>query len=242
MMPHRVVVTGASAGIGLAVCSRLDALGIEVVGVARTFDFASATTPWTRTVQFDLSDPDRTESFAQQLAAQEPDVDALVLCAGAGRFSMLESLSAADIRYLINLNLLAPMLLSRAFVPCFKTRRRGDLVFIGSEAGHVPGQRGTAYCASKFGLRGFARSLRIECAARGVRVCLINPGMTATGFYRDLGFSPGSGDNQHLRAMDVADAVCLALCAPAGTIYDEINLTPANRVIEFHRSDAVAED
>lgn len=233
MTGRKAVVTGASAGIGLAICSRLAQAGYEVVGVARHFDCSSDPSPWSRTIPFDLSSPDATESFARKLAIDENDADILVLCAGTGRFAPLESLPVSDIRYMLNLNLLAPMLLSRAFVSRFKTRRRGDLIFIGSEAAHLPGRRGTAYCASKFGLRGFVQSLRLECAARGVRVCLINPGMTDTGFYDELDFAPGGEEFQHLRAADIASAVDLVLSAPPGTVFDEINLTPSARVIDF---------
>lgn len=232
---RKAVVTGASAGIGLAICSRLAASGCRVTGIARSFDAAPPDRPWHRTIVQDLSVAAELDDFSRRLAAEEDDADILVLCAGAGRFAPIESLAIADIRYLIDLDLLAPMLLSRAFVPLFKRRRRGDIVFIGSEASHQPGPRGTAYCAAKFGLRGFAKSLRIECAARGVRVSLVNPGMTDTGFYAGQGFAPGRAANQHLRAADIAAVVSMILDAPSGTVFDEINLTPATRVIDFVR-------
>lgn len=234
---RKAVVTGASAGIGLAICSRLAASGYRVTGIARQFDAGLPDRPWHRTVERDLSVAADLDSFSRRLVAEEDDADVLVLCAGAGRFAPLESLAVADIRYLLDLDLLAPMLLSRAFVPLFKRRRRGDIVFIGSEASHQPGPRGTAYCAAKFGLRGFARSLRIECAARGVRVSLVNPGMTDTNFYAGLGFAPGRADNQHLRAADTAAVVAMILDAPSGTVFDEINLSPATRVIDFVRDE-----
>ncbi|KAA3631137.1 MAG: SDR family NAD(P)-dependent oxidoreductase [Proteobacteria bacterium] len=233
MSVRKALVTGASRGIGLSICRRLVDSGAEVVGIARHFDARREDAPWTATIEHDLSDDRVLDGFAKRLASDHGDADAIILCAGAGRFAPLESLSAGDIRYLLNLNLLAPMILSRAFVPGFKKRRRGDIVFIGSEASHQPGPRGTAYCASKFGLRGFSLSLRIECAARGVRVSLVNPGLTDTNFYDSEAFKPGAGDNQHLRAEDIADAVSMVLSAPSGTVFDEINLTPATRVIDF---------
>ncbi len=230
MTRPRAIVTGASAGIGLAVSERLAGEGWDVVGVARRFT-GEAVAPFARTLSVDLARADGVDSFARSLAAEERGVDAVISCAGVGRFAPLESLAIDDLRHVVDLNLIAPMILARAFVPLFKTRRRGDFVFIGSEAAHIAGPRGTAYCASKFGLRGFVQSLRIECAARGVRVSLINPGMTDTAFYEGQAFVPGSEDHQHLRAADCAGAVALVLNAPPGTVYDEINLSPRTRVI-----------
>lgn len=232
MSGRHAIVTGASSGIGLAVSERLASEGWAVIGVARRFS-GEAVAPFSRTVSADLARTAELEALARTLADEERDIDALISCAGTGRFAPIESLSVDDLRHVVALNLLAPMILARAYVPVFKTRRRGDFVFIGSEAARVAGPRGTAYCASKFGLRGFAQSLRIECATRGVRVALINPGMTDTAFYDGEGFSPGREAHQHLRAADCAAAVSMVLSAPAGTVFDEINLTPLTRVIDF---------
>lgn len=230
----RVVVTGASSGIGLAICRVLAADGYTVTGVARDFS-TEATAVLSRAVSFDLSSAGELDDFARRLAAEEKDADAVVLAAGAGAFAPVESLSVAQIRRMLDLNLLAPMIISRAFVPGFKSRRRGDLVFIGSEASRQAGPRGTAYCASKFGLRGYVKALRIECASRGVRVSLVNPGMTDTAFYDGLDFRPGAEPAQHLRADDVAEAVRMILAADPAAVFEEIDLAPLVRVIDFSR-------
>ncbi len=232
MSERRVIVTGASAGIGLAVSERLAADGWQVVGIARRFD-GRAFGPFARTLATDLADIDALDGFCRTLAREEAGVTALVCCAGIGRFAPLESLPLSDLRAQLDLNVLSPMILARAFVPAFKTRRAGDFVFIGSQAAHQPGPRGTAYCASKFALRGFALSLRVECAPRNVRVSLVQPGMTQTGFYHGQGFAPGGEDEAHLRATDCAEAVALVLSAPPGTVYDEIRLSPLRHRIDF---------
>jgi NAD(P)-dependent dehydrogenase (short-subunit alcohol dehydrogenase family) len=235
-LPTRVIVTGASKGIGLAVSRRLLSQGVKVVGIARGFDDELAA-EFCRVIKCDLSRLSSLEDFARVLASEEGDADALVFCAGAGRFEPIESMSVADIRHMIDLNLVAPIVLARAFVPGFKRRQRGDMVFIGSESAHLAGPRGTAYCASKFGLRGFARALRIECASRGVRISLVNPGMADTSFYEELDFGPGTAPDQHLRADDVAAVVEMILAAERGAVFDEINLTPTKKVIDFKRRD-----
>ena len=62
---------------------------------------------------------------------------------------------------------------------------------------------------------------------------MINPGMVKTGFHDNLTFRPGSDTTQHIVPEDVASAVSLALDSRCGTVYDEINLTPQKRVVEF---------
>ena len=110
-----------------------------------------------------------------------------------------------------------------------------DLIFIGSEAALVGSRKGSIYCASKFALRGFSQALRDECAKSSVRVSLINPGMVKTDFFQTLTFKPGEHESQHLLAEDVADAVSYIINARKGIIIDEINLNPANNVIQFKK-------
>jgi NAD(P)-dependent dehydrogenase (short-subunit alcohol dehydrogenase family) len=229
-----IIVTGASRGIGLAVARRLHAAGARVVGISRTApgdheDFLHH-------VELDLSDTKHLPAELHRIAAAHPDASAVVLNAGAGRFGDLEQFSAEQVQALVQLNLVSPMLVAREFLPALKRRGAGDLVFIGSEAALRGGRRGAVYSATKFGLRGFVQSLRQECGSAGVRVGIVNPGMVDTAFFDDLAFRPGQEKGQHLIAEDVADAVAFMLTARPGAVVDEINLSPAQHVIDFSRS------
>lgn len=226
------LVTGVSRGIGLAVALRLRLAGARVVGVSRSLP-VSPLPEGIAHRRVDLSDLEGLGAELRSLVAEHRDIDGLVLNAGAGQFGALEQFSAGRIRELVELNLISPMLLAREFVPRFKHRGYGDLVFIGSESALRAGRRGAVYSATKFGIRGFAQSLREECASSGVRVGIINPGMVKTSFFDRLSFRPGADSDQHLTAEDVAEAVLLMLGARPGTIVDEINLSPAKHVIDF---------
>ena len=227
-----ILVTGASRGIGHAVARRLHDAGARVVGISRTPPEAPVP-HGIEDVRMDLGDIAALTAALRELCGDYPDIDGLVLNAGAGRFGGLEEFSADHIRELVELNLVSPMLVTREFLPRFKTRGSGDLVFIGSESALRGGRKGAVYSATKFGIRGFVQSVREECAGSGVRTGIINPGMVDTSFFDELDFRPGRRPDQHLKAGDVADAVLLMISARPGAVIDEINLSPAKTVIDF---------
>ncbi|RLW54258.1 MAG: short-chain dehydrogenase, partial [gamma proteobacterium symbiont of Stewartia floridana] len=107
---------------------------------------------------------------------------------------------------------------------------------IGSESALSGGKRGSLYSACKFALRGFAQSLRAECSTSGARVCLVNPGMVASDFFNELDFRPGDAPENHLRVEDIAEVIHWVLNAHPGTVFDEINLNPLKKVIQFNPS------
>ena len=230
---RKILVTGASRGIGAAITNSLLACGCQVVALARDFSHWQTESERLELIQMDLSRSEELPHQLGELARNHPVLDGLILNAGYGQFGSLEEFSYPQIRDLVETNLLQHIYFARAFIPRFKKQGAGDLVIIGSEAALSGGRKGAVYSACKFALRGLAQSLREECSARGVRVSLINPGMVDTDFYDKLDFAPGEAPENHLRADDVARAVRLVLEAPAGTVFDEINLNPLKKVIRF---------
>ena len=229
-----ILVTGASRGIGRAVCGHVLAAGWRVVGLARQFDEFPDNPAFTP-VNIDLSDLDGLPGRLRVIAKTHGDIDGVVCNAGKGVFGSLEEFSPRQIRDLIDLNLTSQLLLIREFLPVLKRRKRGDIVLMGSEAALAGGKRGAVYSATKFALRGTAQALREECAASGVRVGVINPGMVFTDFFSTLNFQPGPHPDNHLLADDVARAVLLMLSARQGAAIDEINLSPQKHVIDFKK-------
>ncbi len=229
----RVLVTGASSGIGRAVCERLLADGHRTIGLARDFGKFPGEDRRFEAHPIDLADLDRLPTQLQNLVAAHPALDALVLNAGVGRFGTLEQFSYGQIRALIDLNLTSHVFVARAFLPTLKKAGRGHLVFIGSEAALAGTAQGSLYCAAKFALRGFAQALRAECARTGVRVTLVNPGMVQSPFFDELDFRPGPAPDNHILPADVAAVIVQALTMRAGTVLDEINLSPQKKVIDF---------
>jgi len=226
-----VLVTGASSGIGHAISARLLDNGYRVVGMARDFSKARFVHGNFRAVSVDLSRLDELPARLDALVKDVPAIDSIICCAGSGRFGSLEEFSYTQISALLDLNLTSQIYLVRALIPGMKKRAAGDIIFIGSESARSGGKRGAVYSAAKFGLRGLAQSLRAECAAGGIRVSIVNPGMVKTAFFDELDFQHGDEPENYILPEDVAGAVLTILQARAGTVFDEINLSPQKKVI-----------
>ena len=228
-----ILVTGASSGIGRAITTLLLEQGYRVTGVARDFSKFPCDDKHFSAVTMDLSDLDSLPARLDEIIREQPAIDGVVCCAGSGRFGSLEEFSCAQIRSLLDLNLTSQVCLVRTLLPGMKQRGSGNIIFMGSEAALAGGKRGAIYSAAKFGLRGLAQALRQECAASGLRISIINPGMVKTGFFDALDFRPGEAADNYIMQEDVARAVLLILEAREGTVFDEINLSPQKKVIRF---------
>jgi NADP-dependent 3-hydroxy acid dehydrogenase YdfG len=230
-----VLVTGASSGIGRAVARRLLGLGHEVIGVSR--DPQQFQTPHAGfySMALEMADADQIEVAARHMLTDYPQLDAVVFAAGFGRFGSLEQFSNSQIQDLLQVNLIGQIQLSRALLPHLKQQAHANLIYLGSEAALKGTRQGSVYCASKFALRGFSQALREECGKSSVRVSLINPGMVDTAFFETLSFAPGQQSGQALHAEDIADTVQYILQAGTHVVIDEVNLSPASKVIDFKK-------
>ena len=227
----RVLITGASRGIGYAIADRLLAESFEVIGTSRKPNSIPIEHSNFSSVHLDLIEISLNQDLLSKLVETCGEIDVLILNAGQGRFGSLEEFSSSQINEQIQLNLIAQIHLVRAFIKSFKQRRSGDVIFIGSESGLAGGKMGSIYSAAKFGLRGFSQALRQECANNNIRVGLINPGMVASSFFDDLSFQPGSELENTILPEQVADAVDLVLRSGRNMVWDEINLSPLKKVI-----------
>ncbi|WP_455221781.1 SDR family NAD(P)-dependent oxidoreductase [Kaarinaea lacus] len=231
MAKSRIIVTGASSGIGRAITLQLLQSDYQVIGIARYQQHAPVEHDNFVSLPMDLSDVDELPEKLNQLVSQYPDVQGIVFAAGRGQFGSLEEFSYAQIKSLIELNFVSQAYLAKAYLALFKTRGTGHLIFIGSEAALKGSRKGTIYCASKFALRGFAQALRDECSRSNVRVTLLNPGMVNTAFYDELDFEPGEEPENYLLPEDVAHAVDYILSTRSVFSVDEINLSPLKNVV-----------
>ena len=233
MKDRHILITGSSSGIGRATAQKLLEAGAVVYGIARNHEKFQPDTKRYKPLTIDVTDLKALPGQLSDLLATQPEIDGLISNAGYGSFEGLENFSPEQIFSYINNNLTSHLVVTRCLLPHFKTKNRGDIIFIGSEAALEGGKKGSLYCATKFGLRGFSQSIRQESANKNIRVTLINPGMVRTSFFDDLNFRPGDDDENAIEPTDIADIIINILSMRSGTVVDEINLTPQKKVIIF---------
>jgi short-subunit dehydrogenase len=179
-----VLLTGATGGIGHAIARALAPRGAKLILTGRRADVLEPLAAETggRALAVDLSD--RAE--VQRLVAESGDVDILVANAALPASGTLESFTIEEVDRALEVNLRAPIILAHELAPPMVTRGRGQLVFISSLSGKATSPGGSIYSASKFGLRGFAGSLRADLRPSGVGVSTIFPGFISdAGMFAD---------------------------------------------------------
>ena len=227
----KVLITGASTGIGAAFAQRAVAENYQVFVIGQNSP-AWVGADQVTFAQIDLSSTRSLDVELRQFTQLYGPFDIVIGNAGRGCFGQLESLSGKEILTCVNLNLLAQIFLARAVLPEMKTVGKGTLVYIGSEASVQGAKNGSVYCATKFALRGLVQSLRADCASSGVRVSLVLPGMVDTPFFDHLWFQPGTAEGQALSAQSVADTLWHICHAPSGAVIDEVRINPQVKVVQ----------
>jgi short-subunit dehydrogenase len=184
----RVLLTGATGGLGQAIARALAERGATLVLSARKPEALrelAASLPG----EHEIAPTDLAEDgAAERLGADAGQIDCLVANAGLPGTGTVESFSPEELTRALRVNLEAPMILARELAPGMSERGDGHLVFVSSLAGKAPSPRSSVYCGTKFGLRGFALSLRADLARTGVGVSLVLPG-----FIREAGMFAASG-------------------------------------------------
>lgn len=186
-----VVVTGATGGIGRAIAARLDAAGARLLLVARDAGKLAALRDALgahrhAAVAADLATGQGRGRVVEACRAdRDGGVSLLVNSAGTNAFEFLESQSADSINAMLTVNLLSPILLCQSLLPLLEEQKAAQIINIGSTFGSIGYPGFSAYCASKFGLRGFTEALRRELDGSTVRVSYIAPRATRTDLNSD---------------------------------------------------------
>jgi short-subunit dehydrogenase len=214
---YRAVLTGATGGIGRAMALRLGPLCEVLLLVAR--DAAALATlvrdvetagGRARAVPADLTTPAGREAVLRAATETRGGIDLLVNNAGAGDFAWLADQDDVALERIVQLNVLAPMQLTRRLLPLMLAQAAARIVNVGSIFGYLGYPGHAAYSASKFALRGFSEALRRELADGPVQVTYFAPRATRT----TMNGAAMCALNAELGvAMDTPEAVAAALLA-----------------------------
>jgi len=189
------LITGASSGLGAALARQWRQAGFRVVAVSRRPPEADVADDF---IAADLGNPGAAKALFEEFRRRETRLDVLINNAGIGAYAGWEELPEADWRRLMEIDLFAPVELTRLALGMLR-ESRGTVVNISSVAGLVPVPGMGAYSAAKFALLAFSESLGAEMRRTGVRTLTVCPGRIRTGFsqrsvtVRPAPETPGSG-------------------------------------------------
>lgn len=228
------VVTGASSGIGAAAAKALAKAGFDVILGARRADRLAevAAECGGTALPLDVTDEDSVAAFAAVISRCD------LLVNNAGGALGLEPIASADLdlwQQMYDVNVLGTIRVTKALLPKLVASGDGQVIVIGSIAGHQPYPGGGGYNAAKHAEAAVTRVLRLELIGQPVRVCEIDPGMVETEF----SLVRFEGDQERadavyagmtpLTADDIADTITWVATRPAHVNVDQITIMPRDQ-------------
>jgi short-subunit dehydrogenase len=187
----KVLITGAASGIGKALALGLARQGADLylldVDEPKLASVVTEAKRWGRVVvgiRCDLACPDQIAAAVRAIRADWGYIDILVNNAGVAYYGPTERMTVEQWNSLLAINLLAPIQLTREWLPILLTRPEAHVLNVCSIAGLVASGKLVAYHTSKYGLVGFSEALRAEYAARGLGVTALCPGFVRTNIFQ----------------------------------------------------------
>lgn len=230
-----VIVTGASAGVGAATARKFAAAGANLLLVARGRKGLEAIAEDLRKLTrveylaMDVADPDACANAFKKATFEFGRVDVLVNNAGFHARGPVLDVSPEDIGRMIDVNLKAPLILTRLALPYLKENGGGAVINVGSLAGRLPVPGSSTYSASKCGLRAFTYAIAEEMRGAGIKFAVVSPGPIDTGFIMsdidkvsDLTFS---------QPISTAEEVAQAILDLCGNTQRELAMPPSSGVL-----------
>jgi len=189
----RILLTGASSGIGRALAIELANRKAKQIAVARRRPLLEKLVEEVRAIggEIELVEGDLTDEVVRRAAIDRAQqayggLDILINNAGVGALGLFENADEARLRSVMEINFFAPAALTRCALPLLRNGSAPLVVNIGSILGYRAIPRMSEYCASKFALTGLSESLAAEFARLGIDVMLVSPGRTVSEFQQNL--------------------------------------------------------
>ena len=189
----RILVTGASSGIGREITLQLCKRGAQVLATARRAERLDLLREECQVLggnvhvlAGDLTDEKVRESLVSEAQRIFGGLDVLINNAGAGAIGTFRDASSDRLRTVMEIDFFAPVELTRVFLPLLQKGVRPAILNIGSVLAHRAVPNKSEYCAAKFAIRGWAEALRVELAPMKIEVLMLSPSTTRSEFFESL--------------------------------------------------------
>lgn len=215
-----VVITGGSKGVGAACARAFANAGANLVLAARNKNDLEMIADELRaitkviTVAMDVADEEACRNLLKKAAFEFAAIHVLVNNAGFHARGPFESVDAGDMALMVDVNLKAPIILSRLAIPFLREAGEGAIVNVGSLAGMMGVPNSAVYSATKSGLRALTFAMYEELRGSGIKVAVVSPGPIDTGFIMsDIDAVSNLTFSQPISTQDEVAAEVVALCS-----------------------------
>jgi 3-oxoacyl-[acyl-carrier protein] reductase len=208
----KVLVTGASSGIGYATAQHLRDRGAAVAICGRKADALDEASAELGAIGIvcDVSQEDDVKRMVARVISELGGYNVLINNAGFGHWASLVDTAAHDFRRVWETNVLGAMLVARESARHFVSQNTGNIVNIASTAGQRGYANGTSYVATKFAVSGMTECWRAELRKNNIRVMQVNPSEVQTNFFNTAG-RPRSSNETKLDGSHIAHTICSML-------------------------------
>ena len=202
----KIILTGASSGIGKAIKEELKEF--EIITICRNCD-----------IKVDFNDIEEVKKIKTK------DIKGIIHNAGVGYFGQFEDIKIEYIQEMINVNFLAPMIITKNHLKEIK-KNSGFIINISSTSSRSPSKFGVVYSATKAAINQFSSSLFEEVRKNKVKVCTILPDLTLTNFHKNTFFKPSKEELAHIKPTDIAKIIKDIIYSPSNIVINEIVIKP----------------
>jgi len=202
----KIILTGASSGIGKAIKEELKEF--EIITICRNCD-----------IKVDFNNIEEVKKIKIK------DIKGIIHNAGVGYFGQFEDIKIKYIQEMINVNFLAPMIITKNHLKEIK-KNSGFIINISSTSSISPSKFGVVYSATKAAINQFSRSLFEEVRKNRVKVCTVLPDLTLTNFHKNIFFKPSSEELAHIKPTDIAKIIKDIIYSPSNIVINEIIIKP----------------
>ncbi|NOR61200.1 MAG: SDR family NAD(P)-dependent oxidoreductase [Rhodobacteraceae bacterium] len=221
-MAEKIVVTGATSGLGRALVFALAEAGYQPVPTGRNAQKVAALAAELGVAGYtlDVSDPAAISAVSAQITQELGPIDGLINNAGIWLEGDFETYSAPQIQAVIDTNTTGTILMTHALLPDMLARGQGTVINTISTGALYSRKLISVYAASKWAIRGFTGCLEVECAPKGVRVMGFYPGKIASNMYETAGIER---DLDMAMTPEQGAAMVLAMLQDKGMVWSHVS-------------------